>query len=171
MAEQTEAIGGFECIALETSPQALRELEAAGKRPWKRTYWISPEQEFAIVRSTLSLPNLPRPSEDLSIIYTHDANVGWYPSKWKLVAGGAGEHPDTIVEATVTRHELNVAPPATRFSYTFPAGTWVRDTRAGDESFIVREGGGKRPVTEQELLRGATYRDLLKTETGKAKPR
>ncbi len=171
VAERREIIGGVECIAVETSPDALARMEANGRRPWKRTYWMSPQQEFVIVRSTLSLPTLPRPAEDLSITYTLDEQVGWHPSKWKFVEGGSGERPSTIIDATVTRFALNTPPAATRFQFSFPIGAWVRDTRVDDDSFIVREGGGKRPVTKQELLRGSTYRDLLNSETGKGKVR
>jgi hypothetical protein len=69
--------------------------------------------------------------------------------------------------ATVQECAINVPFAETEFQLEFPAGTWVYDTHRG-EMYIASASGQKRIITKEELRRGATYEELLVTESGRA---
>jgi hypothetical protein len=67
----------------------------------------------------------------------------------------------------ITDLKINESIPIERFDIPFPPGTWVRDTRSNTQ-YITLEGGGERVITADELLRGATYSQIVSSEPGKA---
>jgi hypothetical protein len=95
----------------------------------------------------------------------------WLPTEWRR----AYLNPDreTINQsglAVVHTHLLNHPINANEFTLEFPVGTWVEDARdrKNRQKYIVRDQGQKREITERELSDGATYEQLLNTETGMA---
>lgn len=162
--DRRDVIDGRPCIIMETSPRILREKSDRGNRPWKSTYWISPEQDFCVVRYTRGMHTLARPAEEMNVSYKEDPHHGWRPAAWKRI-DGSGDTPVEIVDARVTDYALNIPVDAEHFVFEFPEDAWVRDMRS-NESYIARAGGERRLVTEAELLRGAKYEDLLETQSG-----
>ena len=55
------------------------------------------------------------------------------------------------------------------FDLEFPPGTWVTELES-PTTYIVREGGKRRTITETELRSGNPYENFLKTEPGELAP-
>jgi hypothetical protein len=74
------------------------------------------------------------------------------------------------VVVRITKREINVDIPRSEFQIDFPVGTKVHDRRMGAAPpwYIVRAGGVKREITDAEMRRGATYDELISTESGMA---
>ncbi len=167
LSSRRDVIEGHPNIVIETAPAIIRK-QAGGRLPaWKDSYWISPDQDFAVTRYARTSDMLPGHSAEFRVSYQRDAEYGWYPSTWRYVDGST-ETPNEVREGTLTSHALNVAVDPAAFDFEFPAGTLVRDTLT-NEYYLVRELGEKRIVTDAELRRGANYSDLLASETGQAR--
>lgn len=165
----TEMIDGRECLILETAPVHLTGKTGTGLARWKSRYAVSRDQDYGLVLFTLTSADYREPVQEYTVEYTSDAKHGWIPTRWKRVEGPKAE-PREIVEAKVTGYEFNMAIPPETFTYSFPKNTYVRDDRK-DELYIARGGDEKRIVTREELMRGATYEELLTTESGAAHSR
>lgn len=162
--EGREDIDGHSCVVLETAPRILDDLVKRGRRPWKESYWVSPEQDYVVVRHESSLASA-KPATQFAISYEHDPQHGWYPAKWTRTVGS--ERLSDLWEGRTTAYALNQPVDAKLFDTTLPEGTWVQDHRS-KESYIIQAGGVKRLVSDGELVRGATYEQLLVTGPGMA---
>ncbi len=165
-----ETFEGHQCLVIESSPEDMQRRTAQRMPPWRYSYWISPVQDFSVVRFQRSQDSLPRPSEEISVSYRRDAQHGWYPARWRIV-DGSSDPPKEIIDAEVTEYAINQPVDSAAFALELPDGTWTRDLSpdiTSTESFIARADGERRPVTRAELERGATYEELLATESGAA---
>ena len=100
------------------------------------------------------------------ISYAQDPKNGWVLSGWKSVSMRGGQLA-VDYEATITEFRINPHLDDKECYLEFPAGTWVSDMNT-DKIYIQRAGGQKRLVTAAELAGGATYDQLIHTESGKA---
>jgi len=162
----TELVNGQECLVIETAPNQLDKKTGLGKRPWKHRYYISRDQGLGVVLYTLTSDDYREPAQEFSVEYMRDEKHGWFPMKWRRVDGLSSE-PNEIVEAIVTEYEFNRPIAREVFNYSFPKNTHVR-VEETSERYIDRGAGVKREITMDELVRGATYEDLLGTDSGQA---
>jgi hypothetical protein len=102
-----------------------------------------------------------------AIQYRHDAQHGWLPSEWDVSCLDKDGLVLESVKARVEDIAINVNPPPEEFEINFPPGTWVNDAKRS-KSYIVRASGGKREVLMAERVRGATYADLVASDSGRA---
>jgi hypothetical protein len=132
-------------------------------------YWVDPQRAYAIVRMrTFSFSKPGQCVVDTEISYEPDPRIQWVPSSWRgsLLDQDTGKVRKSCAY-TVVSYSINPGVDPKVFQYQFPPGTRVSDWRQTPLlQYIVREGGGKRVITDAES--GAPYQDLLKTETGEA---
>ncbi len=148
-------VEGRDCVV-------LRQSRGKGIDEW----FIDVERDFSIVRYEFRDREEPRVRIDLS--YAQDEEARWRPIGWRslmLTAGGAIQ---ADFEATVTEYAIGFKPNPDMFELDFPSGTWVNDQVRGVE-YLVRPDGSQRLITQGELRMGATYSELLHSETGLAK--
>jgi len=112
----------------------------------------------------------------LDVDYALDRSHGWFPCAWTYTTYRHPEAGQTVGDvfmrdkARVTGHSFNVKIPDSEFRIdSYPPGTLVSDVRA-HEYYILREGGRKRMITEQEVSAACTYDELVATESGMAVP-
>jgi hypothetical protein len=158
-----ESIDGHECIALDTSFRTDNPQSSVAGVTLGTTYWISPGQDFSIVGYTRRRQDFDRPTLEYRTTYVRDAHGEWLPSAWRMVRGG-GERPDEVVEAVVTRCEINIPIDSSEFELEFVPGTMVQDFRT-DDIYIVREGGRKRQLSRAERLQNLPYEYFLATDS------
>jgi hypothetical protein len=128
-------------------------------------FWVDTHRDYLIVRVERSLPGKVT---SLEVSYQNDTTHGWVPSAWKWSA--TGPQSGRVFEqatATVTHYEINADIPQEEFRFDFPPGTVVRDMRR-EKDYIQLQGDDKRIITREEIARGATYEEFLRTESGKA---
>jgi hypothetical protein len=153
-------IDGHDYVMLIQEPKPkLRRLE---------TFWLDSRREFIVVRALRSQTGLNR---TFDISYDQDPSGAWLPTGWKSVSAGPGT--GRIMEQVVVRianRDINIKIPRSEFQIDFPVGAMVRDSRpaAAPAWYIVQAGGVKREITQAELRRGATYDQLISTESGMA---
>jgi len=159
---QVGNVDGHTCIIVE--PQSL---EVTNRVLGEKSYWVDPERDF-IVRRIVWARAGQSPMAALTIFYKEHEKFGWYPASWKFVnTGGTVDRIIGQTSADVLECEFNIQIPRSVFQFQFPAGTAVTDNRDG-RRYIVLQDGSRREVTRGELARGATYRDLIATESGMA---
>jgi len=100
-------------------------------------------------------------------VYEEHEDIGWAPQGWKYIIATVDGNVRMQVDARITKYEFNTDIPNSTFEFEFPVGTAVNDGRTGGRH-IVREDDEIREVTRDELARGATYEDLLESESGQA---
>jgi hypothetical protein len=159
MANESGFIDGRPCQILQTQPTNIR---------W--SLWVDPSRSFSLVRYSLSSEGKILLTTDLT--YTQSSEHGWVAVGWKIVETDRSGSLKRSTNATVTHWEINTPIPPNEFDLDFPPGTLVRDftttTEWGSTSqYIAREGGKKRIVSQGD--RGATYEQLLASETGTAR--
>lgn len=167
-------MGGREFEAFHVSPktaqadgsQCLILAREDDKIHLSEEFWVDARRDFVIV---LIERTLPGKVTSLQVTYQDDKTHGWVPSTWKWIATApqSGRIFEQAV-ATVTQYEINTEIPRAEFGLTFPAGTIVRDRRR-NEDYVQRDGNEKRRITQGEIARGATYDELLRTESGMAR--
>jgi hypothetical protein len=102
----------------------------------------------------------------LTVSYERDATHGWVPSGWESV--WVNPESGALVESSsckVTKYTVNEPIPQDEFDIVFPPGTIVHDDAAA-QTYLVRDRNVKRVITPGE--RGATYEEILATESGMA---
>ncbi len=102
-------------------------------------------------------------SWSLDINYKDLAGGAWRLAGWKSVVFKNDGSVRQQTDATITNCSLNVTIPDTVFQLEFPVGTLVQDRKAG-ETYIRREDGTKRRVTQAERDAFIPYKQLLVTE-------
>jgi hypothetical protein len=124
--------------------------------------WVNPSKKFSPVRYFVFDRGVLVSS--LEITYSEDKDFGWVPGSWKATQINPQGGITHSLAVKVGRYVLNVAIPDETFDIQLPAGTWVHDYVAKEE-FIVREGGGKRPILKGEF-NGTNYEELARTGPG-----
>jgi hypothetical protein len=98
----------------------------------------------------------------VEVEYNADLQVGWMPITWKVVRflpdGGLNDS----VTANVAEYRVNAPSSGELFELQYPPGTWVRN-HVTNETYIIREGGWKRPVLRGEFD-GTNYEQLLNSD-------
>lgn len=152
--------GGEPCVVLEHSIAFSRDTIT-------RRLFLSRDRQFLVTRYEMARDT--KVIEQLNIEYDTSPQGIMVPVRWSKIEGDP-DAPFTVEQSVVTSYELNlpVAPPPETFALTFPPTTWVQEYRS-KEPYIVREDGSRRIITEAEIMRGATYEDLLATPSGQAR--
>ncbi len=122
--------------------------------------WVDNRRDCVPIRYTLGKP--PAVRMDTSIRYEQDVAHGWIPESWNTVYiadNGTIQH---SIALTVTKRAINQALPTEVFDIEVPVGAWVSDSST-KESYIVREGGRKRPILAGEF-NGHNFEQLLATD-------
>jgi hypothetical protein len=126
--------------------------------------WVDPAREFVVVRSVLTRRD--RPAWQVDVKHRQEDACGWVPEAVHYAAYYPNGDLQDAIQAKVKEHEVNFAADPTSFDLPFPAGTYVTDESnpKAPVDYIVREGGGRRIVQRREM--GATYQQLLDTDSG-----
>lgn len=160
-------IRGLHCLVVETARRLVQQKVARGRRPLKAVFWVCPERDFSVVRYAAVDEAIGSPTLEFEIDHTLDAESGaWIPSRWTITTYGK-EGPLEIETSTVEHYAINPQTLDEVFQLELPANTMVSDLRTG-EDYIQRANGEKRIITREELVRGATYEDLVGSATGNA---
>lgn len=153
-------LDGVDVVVLQTRNLAGRD---------DQEIWLKAEPPFLLVRALRYMQGVPKKQTEIS--YATDSQDRWYPQSWKrLVFDKVGF--SKVTDAKVTSCEFDPAVNESDFQLEFPAGTWVHDMTRPDQptQFLMKKDRTRRVILDEELRRGATYRDLMETETGKAYP-
>jgi hypothetical protein len=132
----------------------------------KSWVWVDPEQDFAVLRFII-LTGDDKTDTRLDIWYQAGQRGVIYPKGWSLSVYDQKNELREYDKATVARCVVNESIQDEDFQLTFPPGTLVGDDK-NNRRYIVREGGEKRIITPEEDERGATYQQLLDSESGMA---
>ena len=129
-------------------------------------YWLDAEHEFVVRRQETKFGSRDNPANStIDIEYQSHAQLGWVPRKWKTLQNG-GDLQETVI---VNQSNFNTSIDVDRFRFEYPKGTAVVDMRTGERFIASDDNGNRRTVTNAELQRGATYKELLSTRSGEAK--
>jgi hypothetical protein len=119
--------------------------------------WVDPARDYVPVRWYEVYRGTTTVS--IEIKYSSDPQYGWVPTSWNYAyLLPKGEVRESI-SCKVTHYEINKPISDDTFDIQFPPGTWVTDT-INNETYIVREGGKRRPVVSGEF-NGKNYEQLL----------
>jgi len=156
-----EKAGGELCVVLEFSKtnQARPQWE-----PLVRRLWLSRDRQFVVRRYEMGAG--ASVFTRVEVEYEDSPQGISVPIRWTRVEGARSDPPIEINRSEVSHCEFNVPVASDAFELTFPA---LVQEEGVEEPYIVREDGSHRVITEAELLRGATYEDLLATPSGHAK--
>jgi hypothetical protein len=126
--------------------------------------------DFAILRFTRMVNE--RIALKIDLYYQRSGDDGWIPAAWDIITMDTDlDRPRLNCHASVTLFQINPPLADTEFQLAFPVGTRVRDLRATPAEggyYIVRNDEQKRKITPDELRRGATYQQMVDTESGQA---
>jgi hypothetical protein len=159
LASRRESFQGRDCLVLE-------DIEIA-KDGYVHEVWVDPQRDFCAVKRVLY---------DLALYeitaFEHEASV-WIPVEWTFSMSqkdNAGHSRVMSVHAfKVTEFTLNEPVNPELFDFQFPVGTEVTDSTQGEPPLrYIVQAGRDRPITEDELLRGARYTDLVEAPAGEA---
>ena len=146
----------------------LRSKKESGES--KGTFWVDPENGFALLRYTLEETG----TTVLKVDFTYDESDrrDRLPTGCAIVAVHSDGRLEQSITLTVRECVINRPIDPRQFQFDFPPGTWVRDFTRPSElgnttQYIVRQGGSKRFLIAAD--RGATYQQLLTTESGQAR--
>jgi hypothetical protein len=155
-----DAVNGDRCIVLE---------EKQDHKFWNRKYWIVPDKDMAVIRFAGVRPD-GTTDHQVDTEFRKDARFGWIPSSWKAIRCGREGKVFSSASNRVTEIEVNTPIPDSTFDIEFPAGTEVDDD-ISKRRYIVKPDGTQRQIMQREVDRGASYSELVKTDTGMARPR
>lgn len=167
-----EAVNGVQCWNIETARRILREKIAKNLEPLKAVYTVCPARDHGVVRYVAMNDANGMPTLEIEIEQAFDEEFDvWVPTAWTITRQ-RNHSPIEIETSTVRDYSLNSRIDDDEFALELPAETMVSDTRVsnvgGPKDYVVRPDGQKREVTREEMLRGATRRELARTETGMA---
>jgi hypothetical protein len=163
--EQYQVLPGRSVVEGRSCVQ-IREI-ATSPSQGINTMWLDGDREFVVMRMTRS--NDDGPYVQVTFHDFQPSKDGWVPLRWTRVVLGEGGSVRSSTSATVRSWQLNVRFDEKEFDVELPPGTLVTEFIGSRENnYIQREAGRKRPVLEKEILGGATYEQLLHTESGKA---
>jgi hypothetical protein len=107
----------------------------------------------------------------ISTEYGFDEEWGSIPKSWSYIR----LLPDKVTlgdstTAEVTKLEINQPVEDHEFDFAIPIDALVSDFRDKEKPvmYIIKSNGGKRVITHEELQRGATYQQLIKSQVGYA---
>jgi hypothetical protein len=132
-------------------------------RPITERCWVDSERDCTVVRYEY----ITSYRFQVDISYKNVPDHGWTPAGWKTVEYLPKGTLQESSRSDVTGYTINKPLPENWFNFDFPVGTEVTDHK-GKIEYIAREGGGKRLITEEERKRGATYEQMLATDSGEA---
>jgi hypothetical protein len=163
---QTRVIEGRECFGIERLPEV-------DPRSFFRC-WIDPRQGHQIVRREAGVGEHVFRAAEAS--YERRPDYGFIPTAWRETSFVEHDELGLIMfeDKQFTVHRVDINEPFTDapFDFEFPPGTWVDDSSGGPgarRSYLVKDHDIKRPIDDVEMMRGAGYQDLLRTESGQAK--
>jgi len=139
-------IDGHPCVVVEQADRNSRKV------------WADTARDFLPVRYAVLGPTGSR-STQVNISYSKDAKYGWVPTAWTVGILDQAEKIKEGWQTTTVKYKLNEPTPESTFQPSYPAGTWVNDLTT-KESYILLEGGKKRPVLPGEW-NGKNYEELL----------
>jgi hypothetical protein len=118
--------------------------------------WVDPARDFVPVR----IMEVHEGAIRVDVVVTYRlADKEWAPDAWNTVfTSRRGKVIDDSFAAKLTDFRLNEAIGDETFEIEYPLGTWMNN-RITDESYILREGGNKRPVVPGEFT-GRNYEQL-----------
>lgn len=128
----------------------------------RRTFWVDPERDYAIVRWIDTSDRRVVATFDIS--YQHNDADGWFPCEWSAVMPDSSGKTAIQFIAHVSRHEINQPIALREFQIEFPAGAMVVDYGA-KSTFLVRNGGEKRFISPRERAAGIPIEQLSVTKT------
>ncbi len=141
-------------------------IESTDSTSVSRLYYLDPLLDYCVVKLAITVEG--KNAVELSVKYGPNEKCGFIPISWEQVTLNTMK--GTVIRterAEVKSAVLNVPLEDSQFDITFPSGSLVRDGIA-KKQYIVRDDQPPREVLKAELSRGATYPELLKTETGDA---
>lgn len=159
-------------VSEECVPAAPQASSVAG-RPCARIVWTHPQLGQYWYDADPEADCLPRHfhfglRQMIDIEYER-RDGEWFPVRW--TRNMLGHDRKTVVQtarAEVTKCEVNIPIGPSELDPEMPVGALVRDTRARPSEVHLVTSSGKRPVTPEELKRGATYSELASTPSGEA---
>ena len=156
--DRTGSVHGQQCAVLEDV-----ELTAKGVR---HELWVLPQQDFCVARKLLGL-------NQLDMRHSRDSSGLWVPVEWTHLESAEDLQGNPVLVSTqefkVVQFAVNEPVDPKLFDFEFPPGTKVKDYTAGVEptGYVVLDGS-ERNITDEEVLRGARYTDLVSTDSGTA---
>jgi hypothetical protein len=161
--EERAKFDGADCVVLAEAPRRVSEVRG--------TMWLEPKRGFIVRRWIDRLGSVV--FSQIDVFYRDDPQHGPVLTGWKWLEQTQEGAMRRLVEAEVTRTELNQAIDPGEFRVQFPPGTLVfelRSERSTDEekTFFVLPDGTMRPVTRMELTRRVTPEMLAATKPGEA---
>jgi len=143
---------GRDCLILQKKRRSITER-----------CWVDCERNCTVARYEF----IANYRFQVVISYNNVPDHGWVPASWKTMEYLPNGTLQESSRSEVTGYTINKPLPENWFNFDFPAGTEVTDYK-GKIEYIARESGGKRLITEEERKRGATYDQMLTTESGQA---
>ena len=151
-------VEGRECILIESKQPRLN-----GPR---NILWLDAQHGFVVRRQETKFGSRDNPpNSTIDIEYQSHAQFGLVPVKWKRLLNG-GNVQETV---TVIQSSFNTSIEDDRFRFEYPKGTAVVDMRTGERFIASSDSGERRTVTNAELQRGASYKELSTTPSGEAR--
>lgn len=112
---------------------------------------VDPNRSYVIQR--ISVYHQDKLGSQSTIVYVHDAQHGWIPSRWGAALFRDGQIFESI-KGRVEEFVVNGAPPREGFDIVPKPGSWVQDA-IQNNSYIVLPSGRTRVVRDFEA--GQTY--------------
>jgi hypothetical protein len=119
--------------------------------------WVDPARDFTPTRYRVIDQGVVLQSYDIK--YTNVTEHGWVPTSWTVTKLDRNGDVEDSVTATVAEYRISLPISEDVFDLRLPPGTWVNDYLNG-ETYILREGGVRRPIVPGEYD-GYNYKRLL----------
>jgi len=146
-------IDGRECIIVENAGGGHSHRA-------EESLWLDLSRDYSVARIVRSMKGKLRLQVDISS-ESHGENE-WVPAAWKSSFWSPEGKLIRTVAAEVIDYALNSVVPERTFRLELAPGTLVRDMRPQQAtSYIIRDDGTKRFVTENEWQSGLTYDEML----------
>ena len=123
--------------------------------------WVDPSRHFVIPRYVVT--NKGKVIYQIDVDFIEDAQAGWVPSSWKVVANLPSGEMRSSARSKIIKYEINPAIPANHFDIAFPLGAHMENFVTG-ETYIIKKDGSKRQIERAEL--GLTYEQLDSSRPG-----
>ena len=154
---ERETIDGRECIVVERMPPGP---------PYEgeiRTFWLDPQRDFIPVRTR------GWNGRNVNISYRKDAAHGWVPSGWHWTYP-EGKKFFERVTAKITRCEINVEIPKSKFEQEFPVGSGVCGYQNGEYyNWILWPNKELRVIPKRRKWKDGERRAYVLRESAKAR--
>lgn len=130
--------------------------------------WVQAKPPHLFTKGIAKVKGVPWQTTEIA--YQTDPKTNQLvPHTMKHVVLDSDAVPDFIYEAEIASYNLHPKTSSADFEIKYPVGTCVVDDSVEPrEHYLLREGGVKRWITDQELRRQATYEELLNSESGQA---